>query len=87
MVITAELSLYPLTEAYEEVVIDFIRALRENSKIQTKTSGSSTLIVGESHNVFEAVQATYSAFMERQKGLILVVKYLNNDVFDDPQID
>lgn len=87
MTLTAELSLYPLSERYEQLVIDYIRALRENQKLQVKTGGMSTLVNGEAEAVFDAIREATLTFMEGEVKAILVAKFLNSDAFHDPKID
>lgn len=87
MILTAELSLYPLSEAYEQLVIDYIRALRENPKLRVKTGAMSTLVNGEAEEVFDVIRAATLTFMEGKTKAILVAKFLNSDAFNDPEID
>jgi uncharacterized protein YqgV (UPF0045/DUF77 family) len=47
MKITVEISLYPLHEAYEQSVLDFIAKLKEHPSIEVKTNGLSTQIFGD----------------------------------------
>lgn len=86
MILTAELSLYPLSEAYEQLVIDYIRALRENPKLKVKTGGMSTLVNGEAEAVFDTIRAATLTFMEGGTKAILVAKFLNSNAFNDPEI-
>jgi uncharacterized protein YqgV (UPF0045/DUF77 family) len=87
MHITAELSLYPLTEDYEDVVIAYIRALRETPDIQLKTGGMSTMIAGDMNVVMQAIKSANMAIMSGGPKAVLVAKFLNGDAFTDPNID
>lgn len=86
MTITAELSFYPLASNYEEQVIAFIRALRENQEVELHTGGMSTLVRGEYSVVFDLIKDASKVFFEGETTVILTVKYLNTDAFDTPQI-
>jgi uncharacterized protein YqgV (UPF0045/DUF77 family) len=87
MILTAEISFYPLTHDFEARVIAFIRALRGNQNIKIKTGGTSTLICGESDAVFEALRNATNACMSGLDTDVLVIKLLNTDAFDAPEID
>lgn len=86
MIITAEISLYALTEDYEPLVIDYILKLREQPGIKVRTTGMSTYIRGEADAVFNAVHKSMLQHMSKGTTSSFVVKYLNADCFDDPQI-
>lgn len=51
MQVTVELSLYPLTEDYTSVIIDFIQGLKKDNRFLIRTSAMSTYIVGEYDDV------------------------------------
>lgn len=85
--ITVELSFYPLTKAYEQRVIAFIRHLRKEEELVIRTGGMSTLIHGGHDLVFEALRRCTKTFMEGDETVIFVAKFLNKDAFEDPHID
>jgi uncharacterized protein YqgV (UPF0045/DUF77 family) len=85
--ITVELSFYPLTEDYEQRVIDFIRELRTYPQLETRVGGTSTIIRGEHHAVYDALRDASERFMGADETAIFVAKFLNTDAFDAPQID
>lgn len=87
LIITAELSLYPLTEDYNKVVIDYIRALREDDHLEIKTGGMSTMIKGSSAQVMAAVARANERVLGGGTKGVLVAKFLNANAFDDPHID
>lgn len=60
MMVSAELSLYALTEDYEQPVIDFIHTLRAQPGMEVVTNGLSTQVVGE----YAAVMAGLGNAME-----------------------
>jgi len=86
MVITAEISFYPLTQDYETRVIGFIRVLRGNPNLKIRTGGTSTIICGESDHVFETLRQATNACMGGTDTDVLVIKLLNTDAFDSPEI-
>ena len=56
MIITAELSLYPLQSDYIEVIQAFVQKLNERDGLSVHTNAMSTQILGEAQTVFAAVQ-------------------------------
>jgi uncharacterized protein YqgV (UPF0045/DUF77 family) len=87
MILTAELSLYPLSNDYNDLVIEFIRILRRQDGIETRTGGMSTQVRGEAAAVMQAIQTASIATMRTPNTFVLVAKYLNADAYEVPQID
>lgn len=58
--ISAEISLYPLTPDYENIIIDFIHLLRAQPGLKVTTNGLSTQLTGE----YSAVMAGITLAME-----------------------
>ncbi|TCO77094.1 hypothetical protein [Chromatocurvus halotolerans] len=85
--LTVELSFYPLTRAYEQRVIDFIRRLREHPELRLQTGGMSTLISGDHDTVFDLLRDATRDFNAGDDTCIFVAKFLNRDAFDTPRID
>lgn len=85
MTITVEISCYPLTESYIEVVDRFILALHEYPGLKVSTSHSSTLIVGESRLVFDALQKeTDNTFNDGKASFVM--KVLSGDLPETVEI-
>jgi uncharacterized protein YqgV (UPF0045/DUF77 family) len=47
MQVTVEISLYPLTENFEQVVIDYIQEIKKTAGIKVEVNGLSTQVFGE----------------------------------------
>lgn len=47
MIATIEISMYALTEGYEQKVIDFILRVKKHKGIRAEVSGLSTMLFGE----------------------------------------
>jgi uncharacterized protein YqgV (UPF0045/DUF77 family) len=77
MVVTTELSLYPLTKDYEGPIIAFIKKLKESTDIEVYTHSMSTYVKGESQVVFTAVEA---ALASCDGTVSLVMKTINRDL-------
>ena len=76
MIMTAELSLYPLREGYVEPIEVFISRLRRCDKLTTQTNAMSTQIQGESEQVFNAVREALEASGEQFGDQVLVCKFI-----------
>lgn len=80
MQIGAEISMYPLREHYEEVIIEFITALKQKEGLRIHTNDMSTQVTGEAAVVFSAIQELSIWVMERSADTVIVVKYLNKAI-------
>lgn len=47
MIATVEISMYALTDGYEQKVIDFIQRIKQNKDIRVEVNGLSTQLFGE----------------------------------------
>lgn len=47
MIATVEISMYSLTDGYEQKVIDFIQRIKQNKNIRVEVNGLSTQLFGE----------------------------------------
>ncbi len=80
MIITAELSLYPLRDGAIPAIVDFIRDLQGCEGLEIVTNQLSTQLRGEFDVVTGAIDACMKRVMERSGGtVVLVIKYLNVD--------
>jgi uncharacterized protein YqgV (UPF0045/DUF77 family) len=73
---TIEISNYPLTEAYEDQILDFIERVRSHAGIQFKVNATSTHITGPFDTVFELLQQEIRASYEKYGQMIFVIKVL-----------
>lgn len=69
---TVEISLYPLTEKYEQVVIDFILQLKENSALTVETNGLSTQIFGDYNEVMKILNSKMKDFLEQHHAVFVL---------------
>ncbi|HMQ08121.1 MAG TPA: YkoF family thiamine/hydroxymethylpyrimidine-binding protein [Saprospiraceae bacterium] len=56
MIVTIEISHYPLKDEYEQDVLDFIQYIKSQNKIQVYTNAMSTYMKGDIHDVLELVK-------------------------------
>jgi hypothetical protein len=80
MRITAEISLYPLREAFVEEIRDFILRLRREPGLEVVTNQLSTQLRGEYAAVTGALARCMEGTMAGGRPLVFVVKYLNADL-------
>ncbi len=77
MIISAELSLYPLTPDYTEVIISFIHQLRAQPGITVATNGLSTQLTGDYDSVMAAITEAMRPTMAGKVTCSFVIKVLN----------
>jgi len=77
MMITVELSMYPLDADYEPAIRAFIHQLRTHERIETVTNQMSTQVRGEFDNVMPAVTACLKKSMAENEKVVFVTKFLN----------
>lgn len=75
---TAEISLYPLHEDYEDVIIEYILKLRQYNGLRVETDGMSTQVFGEYDTVMAAITAESKTVFESGKA-VLIMKLIGAD--------
>jgi len=80
MQITCELSLYPLTQDYEEVIIAVIKYLKTDADLTVITTAMSTFVKGDSDKVFERLKGLYKQPSLSSVNNSLVIKIINRDL-------
>ena len=74
--VEAEVSLYPLgQERLAPLIEAFVRVLRDN-RCEVEVRQMSSLVVGNSHNVFDALRSAYEQAAS-EGGCVLIVKVSN----------
>ncbi|MBT8140165.1 MAG: thiamine-binding protein [Gammaproteobacteria bacterium] len=79
MLITAELSLYPLDANYKLPIRNYIDTLKGIEELEVRTHALSTELFGEYDVVMQAVQKATRQVFEQDDAAVLVAKYLNRD--------
>ncbi|GAB4123710.1 MAG: hypothetical protein OHK0045_03600 [Raineya sp.] len=72
MQVTAELSLYPLHNTYEQSVWDFIKDLQANPALEVQTNGMSTQVFGEIDVLMPCVTAAIKKVYATQKAILVM---------------
>jgi len=80
VIVTAELSLYPLASEYEASIIQFIQVLKQEEDITVHTHAMSSYVKGESQKVFDAVHKALLKVNEKTETISLVIKMINRDL-------
>jgi len=75
--VSAELSLYPLTPDYEPVIISFIHLLRKQPGVTVATNGLSTQLTGTYPNVMQALTIAMEPTLASTVTCSFVIKVLN----------
>lgn len=76
MNISAELTLYPLTGSYRDVVGDFLKRLQARRGLQVDVGSMSTVVTGDYQAVMDVLQEDCRAVLE-QEAAAFVVKLSN----------
>ncbi|NJM25802.1 MAG: hypothetical protein HC859_10260 [Bacteroidia bacterium] len=69
---TFEISLYPLSEQYEKIVLEFLADLNEYNDITVETNGMSTQVFGELDHVFPILQELSKIYMEKYAAILVM---------------
>ena len=70
MQVTVEISLYPLTENFEQVVIDYIGEIKKVPGLRVEVNGLSTQVFGEYDLVITSLSAINKSTFERHRCVI-----------------
>jgi len=84
MQLTAELSLYPLSENYIDIVLAFIDSLEQHHTLTIRRNAMSTQISGNSNTVMHVIQGALSESFERFGRQVLTVKFIPGEFSLDP---
>ncbi|GGH67234.1 MAG: hypothetical protein EP346_13765 [Bacteroidetes bacterium] len=80
MIFTVEISCYPLSENYLEIVDSFIVAMNQYPDLKVVTHHSSTLVIGPSSSVFPALEKEIQNSFETYGKASFVMKVLGGDL-------
>jgi len=72
MQVTVEISLYPLTEKFEQVVTDYIHQIKKHPGIKVEVNGLSTQVFGEYDLVMRTLAAVNKETFENHKCVVLM---------------
>jgi uncharacterized protein YqgV (UPF0045/DUF77 family) len=72
MQVTVEVSLYPLTENFEQVVIEYIQTIKKNTSIKVEVNGLSTQVFGEYEMVMKVLHELNKHTFEKYKCVVMM---------------
>ncbi len=77
MIITVELSLYPLKDDFEEVILRFIKKLRTYPELKVYTTVMSTYIKGDMSLIFDTLKVELKEVYTKLDTASTVIKIIN----------
>ena len=80
MIISVEISKYPLNQNYIPHIQDFIDRLNTYPKIKVITNTMSTQVFGEYDDVMNALKNEIKTSFEKEVKQVMVVKFINGDL-------
>ena len=72
MIATIEISMYSLSDGYEQKVIDFIIRIKKNKNIRVEVGGLSTMLYGEFNLLMDTVKNEMKNDFENGKAVFLM---------------
>lgn len=80
MIITVELSLYPIKDDFESHILEFIHALRSNPGLIIETTVMSTYIKGEMNEIFDVLKTELAKIYDKVETSSTVIKIINRSL-------
>lgn len=72
MNVTVEISLYPLHDEFEQIVMDYIASLQQQSAIRIMVNGLSTQVIGEYDEVMNILNELNKITLSKYHSVILM---------------
>lgn len=69
---TIEISLYPLSEKYENIVLDFLNDLNTYKEMKVETNGMSTQCFGDLNYMFDALRVLTGRYLENHQAILVM---------------
>jgi uncharacterized protein YqgV (UPF0045/DUF77 family) len=69
---TIEISMYPLTEKYEENVIAFIEKVKQNNRIRVEVNGLSTQLFGDYDDLMKTLTTDIRQSLQDGKAVFIM---------------
>ena len=82
MLISIDISLYPLTQDYVEPILAFINQLETNPKLIVKRNSLSTQVFGEYRDVMDCLDSEIEAVFTALPESVFVLKMIGTDRAD-----
>ncbi|RUO29346.1 hypothetical protein CWE12_10215 [Aliidiomarina sedimenti] len=78
--LSAEISLYPLADAYLPVIKDFVERLARYDDLVVNTNTMSTQVFGDFRRVMEVLTDELERVYQQVPSQVLVCKFINRDL-------
>lgn len=72
MIATIEISMYALTDGYEQKVIDFIQRIKKNTSIRVEVGGLSTMLYGEYDVLMQVIKDEMKHDFDNGKAVFII---------------
>lgn len=82
MLVTLEISKYPLDKDYKKPIKDFIKRMNTNPDFTVITSATNTQISGEYNAVMQRVQNEIKTSFKKYGKVVFVMKIFNGDLLN-----
>lgn len=79
MRISVEISLYPLDQAYVEIILAYIDRLEQNSALIVKRNSLSTQVFGEYRDVMDTLDREMESVFAQVPHSVFVMKFIGTD--------
>lgn len=86
MIITLEISLYPLNGQYDKEIMDFIDAMQQHPDIRVEVGTMSTLLTGAYDPLMEVVSKELKQFFTNHTA-VSIIKISNGCLVNEKQSD
>jgi len=80
MIVTIEMSLYPLTTDYEGPIVSFIHELKKHEGLEIMSTSMSTFVKGEGRVAFAAITSALEEVDNEGFTASLVMKVINRNL-------
>ncbi|PKQ68567.1 YkoF family thiamine/hydroxymethylpyrimidine-binding protein [Raineya orbicola] len=71
MQVSVEISLYPLTNDFEPIILDFIEKLKDNS-LEVQTNGMSTQIFGDIDVILQKISEAMKEIYAKNRAILVM---------------
>ncbi len=87
MTVAVDISMYPLTQAYEEPIKAFIRELRSQPGLTVATNPLTTQLSGDYDAVMDGLKAAMRPVLSGTEAVSFVVKILNVEIVPGKRVE
>jgi len=79
MIVSIDISMYPLEEEYCQPILDFIDRIEQNPKLKIERNSMSTQVFGEYRTVMAEVSEEMLVALEKLPTTVFVLKIIGTD--------